>query len=468
MFPTPPPVLHRYRRHAPKHAPCPLCGAPGRRKALCSRTVRGIAYHAMVLLHVTTGEYRATCACCTTFRTQVAEVQAKAHYTNAVREAVLDRLLEDRLNVERLRAALQRDFFLELSTGFVYDCLRWKVAQLDGAAYRQWTVQEFSGTLCLDELHLGVWTLLLATDPLHDFPVAFALVSNNDQEHMGRFLRQLRDHGLQPRVVVTDGSNLYPALVAALWPQATHQLCVFHVVQEVTAAVLAAHKRLCRQQQRRGKAGRKRRRGRRQGRQRAPELRVRDKAQFVFKHRYLLVKRRDRLTVWERRALQTLLEYLPGLRVLRQFMDQVYALVEPAQTLAQAWWRYGQWQATAAFGAVPELAAVVAGLTAAKFGKVVAFLRGALGQRVRTNNHVERLNRQLRAEEKARYGWRTGRGIVRWVALQMERCGRQRQAGAGPRLQGAGGGSGRDGGAGPPSSPPPSPAWPGDAAQVAG
>jgi hypothetical protein len=442
MFPTQPPIRHLYRRYAPKHAPCPHCGAPGNRKDTYTRTVRGIAYRAIVLLHVTTGEYRATCGCCTTFRTQVDEVEAKAHYSNAVREAVLDRLLEDRLNVERLRAALGRDFFLELSTGFVYDCIAWKLAQLDGAAYRQWTLQAFSGTLCVDELHLGTWTLLLATDPLHDFPVAFALVSSNDQEHMGRFLRQLRDHGFHPRVVVTDGSNLYPALLAALWPQAEHQLCVFHVLQDVTAAVLQAHKRLCRQLQRRGRAGRKRRPGRRQGRQRAPELLVRDKARFVFQHRYLLVKRRAKRTVWEQRMLQTLLAYLPGLRVLRQFMDQVYALVEPTQTPQQAWWRYGQWHATAAFAAVPELATVVEALTVAKFGKVVAFLRSPLGQRVRTNNHVERLNRQLRAEEQARYRWRTGRGIVRWVVLQVERCWRSRQAAEEPRRYGQGGRAG--------------------------
>ncbi|MBV8312506.1 MAG: hypothetical protein JO344_19150 [Planctomycetaceae bacterium] len=40
-----------------------------------------------------------------------------------------------------------------------------------------------SGTLCVDELHLGQMTLLLATDPLNDLPVAFALVARNDQPH---------------------------------------------------------------------------------------------------------------------------------------------------------------------------------------------------------------------------------------------------------------------------------------------
>jgi transposase len=439
MFPRPPQICHVYRRHAPRRAPCPHCGALGKRKDTCSRTVRGIAYGAILLVHVTTGEYRATCGCCTTFRTQVNGIAPKAQYTNAVRDAVLDRLLEDHLHVERLRVALRRDFVLELSTGFVYDCLRWKVQQLDGAAYRQWTLQEFSGTLSIDEIHLGAWTLLLATDPLHDFPVAFALVSKNDQDHLGRFLRQLRDHGFHPRVVVTDGSNLYPALLATTWPNATHQLCVFHIMQDLTKDVLEALKRLRRQLRRRGQAGRKRRSGR--ARSRRPRLTAKDKAHFVFKHRYLLVKRPEKLRAWEKRALQTLLEYLPALRVLHHFMGRVYRLLEASQTEEQAWARYAQWQGEAAFRAVPELAAVLEGMTVAKFGKVVAFLRSPLGQRVRTNNHVERLNRQLRADEKVRYRWRTGRGIVRWVVLLLERCWRSRQAVGEPRLWSPGSGA---------------------------
>jgi hypothetical protein len=87
------------------------------------------------------------------------------------------------------------------------------------------------------------------------------------------------------------------------------------------------------------------------------------------------------------------------------------------------------------------LAAVLEGMTVAKFAKVVAFLRSPLGQRVRTNNHVERLNRQLRADEKVRYRWRTGRGIVRWVVLLLERCWRSRQAAGGPRLWSPGSGA---------------------------
>ena len=60
--------------------------------------------------------------------------------------------------------------------------------------------------------------------------MAFALVASNDQDHMRRFLKNLKTWGLVPEVVVTDGSNLYPAILAELWPDARHQLCVFHVL----------------------------------------------------------------------------------------------------------------------------------------------------------------------------------------------------------------------------------------------
>jgi hypothetical protein len=120
-------------------------------------------------------------------------------------------------------------------------------------------LQRFSGTLCVNELHLGVYTLLLATDPLADLPVSFALVGANDKDHMRRFLRNLARWGLRPEVVVSDGSNLYPQLVAEIWPQSRHQLCIFHLLHDLLDKVLGAVRRLRRVQASRGRAGRKQR-----------------------------------------------------------------------------------------------------------------------------------------------------------------------------------------------------------------
>jgi hypothetical protein len=49
-----------------------------------------------------------------------------------------------------------------LSTGFVYDCLYDAAAELDMAAHRAKVLRCFSGTVCVDELHLGQYTLAVS------------------------------------------------------------------------------------------------------------------------------------------------------------------------------------------------------------------------------------------------------------------------------------------------------------------
>src|SRR5688500_11530578 len=162
---------------APKKSPCPKCGKRGRRKRTVSRRVRTVAYKAIAYLEITCGEYAARCDCCKTFRNTPDGVLPKAHYDNKVRDLVLDRILEDGMNVEQTLESLRREFLLDLSTGFVYDLLYDHAASLDMAEHRRKVLEHFSGTLCVDDLHLGRFTLLLATDPLSDLPVAFALVA---------------------------------------------------------------------------------------------------------------------------------------------------------------------------------------------------------------------------------------------------------------------------------------------------
>src|SRR5918993_895546 len=278
---------------APRKAPCPTCGKLGRRKPPHNRQVRTIAYKQVVFLDVTYGEYRPRCGCCTTFRTTPPGVEPRALYDNTVRHAVLDRILDDGMSVERVIASMRRDFILDLSDGFVYDCLDWQARRLELADHRRWVLDRFSGTLCVDELHLGRTTLLLATDPLQDLPVAIALVAGNDKDHMRRFLRNLKAWGLVPEVVVTDGSNLYPEVLAELWPEARHQLCVFHVLKERHKLVLAAVRRLRRGLSRRGNRGRKRKRGRPpKGRAKRRGLTNEEKSAFIFEHRWLVVRGR--------------------------------------------------------------------------------------------------------------------------------------------------------------------------------
>jgi hypothetical protein len=415
----------RVVRRAAKTHPCPTCGKSGRRKRRLRRRIRSLAYRQEAFLDVRYAEYRARCSCRQTFRSWPLEVPPKADYDGHVRRAVLDRLLDDGLNVERTRAAMKRDFLLDLSSGFVYDCLDWQLRRLNLPEHRQRTLEHFSGTLCVDELHLGKQTLLLATDPLADEILGFALVRANDQAHMRRFLRMLKHWGFLPKIVITDGSNLYPAVLAEVWPRAAHQLCVFHVLQDVTEKVLDAVRRLRRACERRGKAGRKRKRGRpgkgsrKRARSKGPTSK--EKAAFVFKRRYLIVKRAENLGEQERADLERMFGYVPELKTLWQFGQEIYKVWDTEQSRKVARWRWTRLKNNEAYQEVLELKEVLEWLDEEKYDKTQAFHEQPLAQRQKTNNHVERTNRRLRFDEKVRYKWRKRKSIVRFVLLRISR-----------------------------------------------
>src|SRR3954468_15864823 len=121
----------------PTTHPCPTCGRRAHRKRRLERYVRSLAYGQALWLHVFYAEYTPRCSCRKTFRSWVEDLCPKATYDNLVRQAVLNRILDDRLNVERPRAAMKRDFLLDLSSCFIYDCLDWGLTRLCLAEHRR-------------------------------------------------------------------------------------------------------------------------------------------------------------------------------------------------------------------------------------------------------------------------------------------------------------------------------------------
>ena len=122
----------------------------------------------------------------------------------------------------------------------------------------------------------------------------------------------------------------------------------------------------------------------------------------MFKHRWLIVKRRQEMSPQEQADLATMLSYLPELKVLRDFVDRLGMLFEEERSEAMARGRHAALLGSGRFQGIPELAAAMAMLPAEKFAKMITFLKCPARRRVRTNNHVERINRKLRYEEKSR------------------------------------------------------------------
>jgi transposase-like protein len=228
---------------------------------------------------------------------------------------------------------------------------------------------------------------------------------------------------LTPQVVITDGSNLYPGVLAELWPEADHQLCVFHILKEINKLILEAVRRLRMAMSRRGRAGRKKQRGRKGAKSRAAArhgLTLKEKSCFIFKHRHLIVKRRENLSESEREDLGQMLSYLPELVTLRHCADRVYWLFDTPKDYHQASCRRAALVRDPVFQAVPELAKALEQVSAEKFPKIMAYLNNPVSQRVRTNNHVERTNRMVRFWEKVRYKWRRRKSLVRFVVLRLD------------------------------------------------
>ena len=95
----------------PRKAPCPKCGKLGRRKRIRIRRVRSIAFQQELWREVHYGEYSAKCQCCGTFRLSPEDIEPKAKYDNKVRQAVIDRILVDKLNSTTAQQALVRECF---------------------------------------------------------------------------------------------------------------------------------------------------------------------------------------------------------------------------------------------------------------------------------------------------------------------------------------------------------------------
>lgn len=405
----------------PQKAPCPSCGKLGRRKRIRVRRVRSLAFQQELWREVHYGEYVAKCQCCKSFRTHPEDIEQKAKYDDKVRQAVLDRILVDKLNTATVQQAIKRDFLLELSTGFLYDCLEYATRKFAGAKFRETVLSEFSGTLCVDEIHLGHRVVLLASDPISDNPIACALVSSNDAAHMLRFLRNLKNHGFSPETVITDRSHLYPSTIAEIWPEAKHQLCVFHAMSEINDHVLDAVREVRRSlKPKRIKKGRGR--PSKRSRARVKELKAqREQADRLFRRRHLIVTKRSNIKAEDLSTLDELLRLSPTLTTLRAFVDDLHDLFAVRRSKKQAWKIWRRMRRNQSYLSNDHLHKALDVLSKENVAKLLTYLDRdpAVRAKVRTNNHVERCNRVIRYLEKVRYKWRRRKTIVRHLLLQF-------------------------------------------------
>jgi hypothetical protein len=231
-----------------------------------------------------------------------------------------------------------------------------------------------------------------------------------------RFQGALKARGLAVEGITTDGSPLYPGPILEVFGPIPHQVCEFHVIAEITKAVLHAVAKVRKTLKARvPKLGRGRPSTRAQKRLARHKRRLEERIADLFDHRHLFVT--HRLTQAEKRTVARLSRGQKPLRSLRDIMDEVYRLFDR------------RCRTDTALGKLAALRTRVRRFTpvgktlqklfSPSIEKALTFLDDSLLPS--TSNAVERGNRRHRKMQKTVYRVRTQEHIQGRIALDMQR-----------------------------------------------
>jgi hypothetical protein len=300
-----------------------------------------------------------------------------------------------------------------------------KAARRIDSDFLDWALSDFSGYIAADELYDGPFCVLSIVDNRTFKRISYQVLdrdptSKDIEAFFRRFHAALEARGLVLKGITTDGSALYPEAIATVFGAVPHQLCTFHVLKEVTQAVLSAVAKL-RKDLASGAPELARGRPSSKAAKRAArrKKRIEEKVGELFKHRYLFVQKR--LSPSGRATLRRISRGQPQLRSLRGLMEEVYRLFDRRCRTATALAKLADLRSRLRrFG---RLRTVLKKLFAPGLEKALVFLdEKLLGA---TSNAVERGNRRYRKMQKTVYRVRTLRSIEVRVALDLLR---ERQA----------------------------------------
>jgi transposase len=221
---------------------CDRCGCPAPRYSMAERIAVDLDLDRPILLAVMVSVHRCL-PCHHYFRAQPPFLRTDATHSRRVVLKAMEAVHQDSMAMRRVPARLARDFWVQPSEGMIRRwCADYRAGFDFETDYQPWVVREFSGILCVDEVYQDDLALLLAVDPAApggDRLVGYQLVHGTvDADIVAGFLIHLREAGLQPEQVITDGSSLYPTVLARIWPAAAHQLCLFHETRHITKAAM--------------------------------------------------------------------------------------------------------------------------------------------------------------------------------------------------------------------------------------
>jgi len=341
------------------------------------------------------------------------EYNTPRQYSVSAQNIVVDMVRCFKMSVEAA-AQFGREVLhlIRLNATTVLDWLRTAGKDVDLKTREKATVKAFSGQMAIDEVYDGGYYQLKATDPLNDLELAYSVGEGSPtKEDIREFLKKLKAAGFCPLLVVTDGSDLYPDVITNVWPEAGHQRCVFHFIQQVNRDLGKAFWEIYATMPKPPK--RKRGRPKKRGRPRKDKQKRENRRKVRLVH-FLLLKReshpeetKSRFSDKERATLDEAIALCPPLGVLRRFVVQLHELFSPTtDTHELAQQRRQAILSDPEFNGLSALAKPLQRLADDDlFERLTRYLDFDFADK--TSNHVERENREYRKRQKGHYRLRS-------------------------------------------------------------
>lgn len=296
-----------------------------------------------------------------------------------------------------------------------------KAEQHIATDYLDTSLSNFSGYIAADELYDRPFCVLSIVDNRNFQRLVYEVLEDNPtHEDIVRFFRrfkaELDQRGLTLQGITTDGSPLYPVPIHQVFGNdVRHQICEFHVIKELTQAVLRAVARV--RKELKGTMPRLGRGWPSKATKKASQRRKRieKKIAELFDNRHLFVK--HHLTAGEKRTLKRITRGLPHLRTLRDIMNEVYRLFDRRCRTDTALKKLAKLRSRAR--RFKHVGRTLNKLFSPNLDKALTFLDDSLLPA--TSNAVERGFRRHRKMQKTVYRARTRAQISRRIAVDMQR-----------------------------------------------
>ncbi len=415
-------AYHKVILSCPLVAPCPRCGTMASRMETRARLFWEADLRLPTIREAHMGCY--ICDRCPKgqawFFELPPDLRTSGQYTLRSVRLVVDLVKVRKMSAEAAAAFAREELHLtKLDPTTIIGWMRDEAEAGSRERHLEAALAGFSGQMALDELYDAGLCQLVATDPIANRQLDYELLDHPATEaDVLAFCLRLRVAGFFPQLAVTDGSTLYPPVIAAVWPTAEHQRCVFHFIklvnEQLREGFWAAYNTMPAAKKR--KAGRPKKRGRprEDGRKRANRDTVRAA-------RYLFLTRDSNLDEGQQLKLAAALALCPPLRVLRRFVLALHELFGPTTVDAVvAGERRTAILTDAEFKAAPGLEKGLAHLADDDlFTRLTRYLGYENAEK--TSNHVERENREYRKRQKGCYRLRSLRSILALASLLRDR-----------------------------------------------